>query len=222
MAEDGIESTRGRHGEPLELADDRRPGCTGRSCGRSRRPGRRRGTALQAVVAGGVEEPVGAPLARCWRGRRRRWRGSRARSRPGRRGSCRWTRPGRPAVTTGLSIGGGQLAAGDGRGVLDGVAHGAVHLRGAAQRVGVLHPGERRLAVAADRSASRPARRAGWRPRRPGPGCGRSACRSAANTASVPSSPSTLIAAARSAVVSSGAQVGDARARACRACRRCR
>ena len=41
------------------------------------------------------------------------------------------------------------------------------------------------------------------------PGCGRSACRSAAKTASVPVSPSTLIAAARSAVGDQGAQVGD-------------
>ena len=45
--------------------------------------------------------------------------------------------------------------------------------------------------------------------RAPGPGCGRSACRSAANTRSVPSRPSTLIAAAMSAVVEQRAQVGD-------------
>ena len=46
-------------------------------------------------------------------------------------------------------------------------------------------------------SARRLAAEAAW------PGCGRRACRSAANTASVPSSASTLIAAATSAVVSS-------------------
>jgi hypothetical protein len=91
----------------------------------------------------------------------------------------------------------GELALGD-RGVVDGVAHGAGDLRGAAQRVGVLHP----RAVVARWLATIP-EPASSRRRFAGagglPGCGRSACRSAANTRSVPSSASTLIAAATSA-----------------------
>ena len=80
-----------------------RPACTGRSCGRSRRPGRRRGTA--AGRASGRRRASGRCAARrSRRGRRRRWRGSRARRRRARRGSCRWTPPGRPSVTTGLSM----------------------------------------------------------------------------------------------------------------------
>ena len=82
-------------------------------------------------------------------------------------------------------------------------------LRRAAQRVGVLHARVLGPAVAGDDRAAGAAARAGWRPPRAWPGCGRSACRSAANTRSVPSRPSTLIAAVMSAVASSVAQVGD-------------
>ncbi len=59
-----------------------------------------------------------------------------------------------------------------------------------------VHSGLRWLSMIAEpsRRARRLAALRSW------PGCGRRACRSAANTASVPSSPSTLIAAAMSAV----------------------
>ena len=78
-----------------------------------------------------------------------------------------------------------------------------MHLRRAAQRVGVLHAGALRAAVAGHDRRCRRAAPAGWPPSRPDPGAAAARCRSAANTASVPSSASTLIAAATSAVVSS-------------------
>ena len=97
-----------------------------------------------------------------------------------------------------------ELAAGDGGGVLDGVAGGAVHLRRAAQRVGVLDPVALVGPVRCEATIAEPAISAvrlaadsAW------PGCGRMACSSAAKTRSVPSWPSTLIAAATSAVRSS-------------------
>ena len=91
---------RGGHGEPLELGDDRRPACTGRSCGRSRRRGRRRGTA--AARPSGPRRGSGRCAARrSTPGRRRRSRGSPARSRAGRRGSCRCSRPVRRAARPG-------------------------------------------------------------------------------------------------------------------------
>ena len=100
--------------------------------------------------------------------------------------------------------------------------------------------GRRRRPAARSAASTRPARagppgRGGWR--RSGcpsssarmlraetawPCCGRSCCRSSANTRSVPSRPSTLIAAAMSAATNSVAQVVRAPGSACRASRRCR
>ena len=163
----------------------------------------------QPVVAGLVEQAVGAALADATPRRRRRWRGSRARSRPGRRGSCRCdsTRP--SASTTGLSTAAAQLAAGDRGGVRRGCRgrrRAPAGRSAASRRPG---PGCSRPAVRGHDRRSRPASSrmlaadAAW------PGCGRRACRSAAKTRSVPSSASTLIAAAMSAVSSRRAQVGD-------------
>ncbi len=62
--------------------------------------------------------------------------------------------------------GAGQLAVDDGAGVVEGVAAGADHLGGAAQRVGVLDPGVVD-AGARRRRRSRPGRPACWPPTRP-------------------------------------------------------
>ena len=83
-----------RRGEPLELADDRRPRVLGDHVARSRRRGRRRGTAAARGCA--RRRGSGRCAARTSTPRRRpRWPGSRARSRRARRGSCRWTPRGR-------------------------------------------------------------------------------------------------------------------------------
>ena len=186
-------------GEPLHLRDDRGLGVL-----RDHVPG------VDARVVGEERRHRGcAPCrgtGRCAARRstprpRRRSRGSRARRRPGRRGSCRWTPPGRRRARPGCPPR-GELARRDLGGVLDGVPRGAVHLRRAAQRVGVLHPVAVGPAVAGDHAG------VGEHPGQAGrgvrlPGVRRSACRSAAKTRSVPSWPSTDIAAATSAVRSS-------------------
>ena len=223
IALDGIESTLAGHRQPLELGDDRRLGVLGdhqaavdaRVVGQERR---------QAVVAR-AGRGTGRCAARTWRRRRRRRSpGSRARRRPARRGSCRWTRPGRRRRDQHDRVvdGAGQLAAGDG---------GGVRRRCRARR---------RAPAASSAASRRPAPggsgpRGGWPSRRSRrararrlaadsawPSCGRSACRSAAKTRSVPICASTLIAAAMSAVRSSMPQVGDREHQHRRACRRCR
>ena len=137
----------------------------------------------QPVVAGDVEEAVGAPL-----GDRRHVGDDDGQEvqhvgRPARRGSCRWTRPGRRAVTTGLSMALASSRAGDDARRGRAVSRAAPCTCGrAAQRVGVLHAGALRAAVAGHDRASRPAARACWRRDCACPGCGRSACRSAAKT----------------------------------------
>ena len=88
------------------------------------------------------------------------------------------------------------------------VARGAVHLRRAAQRVGVLHPAVA-VAVAGDDRPSRRAAGVRLRALTAWPTCGRSACRSAAKARSVPSSASTVIAAVTSASRSSAVEVGE-------------
>ena len=73
------------------------------------------------------------------RPRRPRSRGSRRRSRAARRGSCRTTRRGRRAAPSGCRSPTRSSAPATALGVRERVARGAVHLRRAAQRVGVLH-----------------------------------------------------------------------------------
>ena len=85
----------GRHRQPLELADD--PGRRVLGDHVAGVDARRRPPGTAAARCCGPCPGTGRCAARsCRRRRRRRWRGSRGRSRPGRRGSCRWTRPGRP------------------------------------------------------------------------------------------------------------------------------
>ena len=101
------------------------------------------------------------------------------------------------------------------------VAHRAGDLRRAAQRVRVLHARRRRPGA----RRRWPSPRAGascCAPRRACPGCGRSACRSAAKTRSVPSSASTLIAAVDVRDLHAARAGRRARAPASPASRRCR
>ena len=79
------------------------------------------------------------------------------------------TRP--SGSTIGLSIAERSSARGDPLGVRERVARGAVHLRRAAQRVGVLHAGVA-VAVAGDDRRARRAARAGWRRSPPGRAAG--------------------------------------------------
>ena len=152
--------------------------------------------------AGHVEHPVGAPLGD--RGEVGDGDGEEVQhvGRPARRGSCRWTRPGRRACTTGLSIAAASSRAATGSACAS-VSRAAPCTCGAQRSEYAsctrVQSGSRWLAMIAESasSARRLAALRAW------PGCGRSACRSAANTASVPSSASTLIAAATSAVRSS-------------------
>ena len=210
----------GRHRQPLELGDDRGLRCTARSCGRSRRRGRRRGTAAgRAMRAGSSIRSVRRSLIDARSATRSP--GSPARRRRARRGSCRWTRPGRRRATTGLSIGRGELAAATSAACVEGVA-GRAGTCGAQRSEYASCTRVSPCRGATPRSRTRRAARAGSAADAAWPGCGRSACRSAANTRSVPSSASTLIAAAMSAIVEQPAQVVAARAAACRACRRCR
>ena len=96
-----------------------------------------------------VEEAVGAPLAHARHvGHRDREEVEHVADRRAVEVAVRLQPP--SSVTTGLSIALFQLARGDRARVLDGVARGAVHLRGAAQRVGVLHPGEPARPMAGD------------------------------------------------------------------------
>ncbi len=205
--EDGIESTVAGHGQPLELGHDRGLGVLGDHVagvdagvvGEERR---------QAVRAGDGRACGRCGARRSTPRRRPRWRGSRARRRPVRRGSCRSTRPGRRRARPGCRW--------------------PRRARGRRRSRRARRCRARRRAPAASSAAStRPARgcspgRGGWPRSRSSasrrarfgadaawPGCGRSACRSAAKTRSVPSSASTLIAAVRSATRSSMPQVGD-------------
>ena len=156
----------------------------------------------QAVRAGARRAGGRCAARRSRRPRRRRSPGSRRRSATG----APWKLPHdstRPSGSTiGLSIADTQLGRGHPLGVGERVARGAVHLRRAAQRVGVLHARVVRSG-GWPRSASRPAARAGWRRCAAWPGCGRSAIRSSAKARSVPSSASTDIAAVTSATRSS-------------------
>ena len=221
IAEDGIESTRAGTASRLSsetiagrgVLGDHVAGVDAGVVGQERR---------QAVAAGDVEQPVGAPLADARDVGDRDGQEVEHVGRPGRRGSCRCdsTRP--SGSTTGLSIGGGELAVGDRRRRARRCRgrRRAPAARSAASRRPArgCTPGWRWLATIAEpaSSARRFAALAAW------PGCGRRACRSAAKTASVPSSASTLIAAAMSAVRSSSSQVVRRPAPASRACRRCR
>ena len=202
MALLGIESTDAGHGEPLQLADDRGLGVLGDHVagvdagvvGEERR---------QAVRAGLVEHPVGAALGDAGDVGDRDGQEVQHVARRARRGSCRWTRRGRRPGRPGLSTAdiSSRSATSSAWARLSRAA--PCDLRGAAQRVGVLDAVAVRAAVALDdlralqRRATSGPRTSAW------PGCGRSACRSAANTRSVPSSASTLIAAVRSAMSNS-------------------
>ncbi len=139
----------GRGGQPLHLGDDRGlrvlrdhvPGVDAGVGGEERR---------QAVAAGLVEEPVGAALGdRCDVGGDDREEVEHV----GHRGAVE-VAVGLDATVLGkhhrVVDGRGELSRGDQRGVVDGVPGGAVHLRRAAQRVGVLHAVAVRPAVARD------------------------------------------------------------------------
>ena len=151
------------------------PQSTPGSCGEERR---------QAVVAGLVEEAVGTPL------RHRRDVGDDDRQEVEHVGDRRAVE-----VAVGLDAtvlehhrvvdGGRQLARRHQRRVVDGVAGRAVHLRRAAQRVGVLHPVAVGPAVARHDAGVRRAAACRFAAEAAWPGCGRSACRSAAKTRSV-------------------------------------
>ncbi len=157
---DRVDARRDR--EPLHLADHRRPGCTGRSCGRSRRRGRRRGTAAarasgpassnRSVRRSLIEARSAAAIARksSTKATGAPWKLPLDSTRPSgeRPPGCRSpSRSSRSATQ---------------RGVGERVARGAVHLRGAAQRVGVLHLGVVRRGGCA--TIGEPAsRRACWR-----------------------------------------------------------
>ena len=209
-----------RHREPLQLRHDAR--------GRVLRDHEARVDAdlvrqerRQALVAGAVEEAVGAPLARSRRHPPPRSRGSRARRRPARRGSCRSTRRGRRAVSTGLSTALASSRVGDGCRVLDRVAGGAVHLRGAAQRVRVLHAGALGTLVARDDG------RVGEQPPQVRRGCRLPALRAQG----VQVGGEHRVGAEQALDAHRGGDIGGGRAasagrgsrgRACRACRRCR
>ena len=179
-----------------------RPGCTGRSCGRSRRPGRRRGTAAGRCCAD--------------------W----SRNRSVRRSEmlARSARHDRQEVEDVGDRGAVEVAVG-----LDAAVERDDRVVDRRRRARARRPrrrgracrGRRRRPAARSAASTRPApgctprcgatrgsrcprisaRRfaadAAW------PGCGRSACRSSAKTSSVPSSPSTLIAAVTSAAVTS-------------------
>ena len=157
----------------------------------------------QPVAAGLVEEPVGAPLAD---------RGDVGRDDREEVEHVGHRRPVEVAVGLDPALlgqhdrvvdGRGELAAGDGGGVLDGVAGGAVHLR--ASSAGSRRPGRgcSRGRGARPPRRSRAAAASGWPPTAPGRPAGRIACSSGAKTRSVASWPSTDIAAAMSAVRSS-------------------
>ena len=138
---------RRRHGEPLELGDDRRPGCTGRSCGPESTPGSSARNGGRPCRARHVEEPVGAPLG----DRREVGDGDREEVQHVADGAP-WKLPlhsTRPSGrTTGLSMAAASSRAATGSACASVSRTRAVHLRRAAQRVRVLHPGALRVAVA--------------------------------------------------------------------------
>ncbi len=163
----------------------------------------------QTVGAGRVEVPVDPPLGDRRERRRRRWRGSLRRTRVGRRGSCRTTPPARRAERPGCRWrwpAPARSPGGRGRGCREPPR--APGGRSAASRRPA--PGCR-PAGARPRSPSRPGRPACWRPTRAWPGWGRRADSSGRKAWSVPSSPSTDMAAATSAVRSSSSMSAQAR-----------
>ena len=149
---------RRRHGQPLQFGDDARPGCTGRSCGRSRPRPRGPGTAaahgiapessIRSVRRSEMEATSATEMAR---------KSSTAAT------GAPWKLPfdsTRPSgSTTGLSIAEASSRSATSAAWSGGVPGGAVHGRGAAQRVGVLDPGVLRAGVRRD-------------DRRPGQQCG--------------------------------------------------
>ena len=192
---DGVDG--GRRGQAAVLGHHRGLRCSGRSSGRSPPPSGARNGAGRGWVRSSsrsVRRSTMAPTSATAMARKstRRpvvRRGSSRRTPPGRpAGSwgCRWPTPARnrPPGRRGRRC----------RGPL-------VHLRGATQRVGVLHPGSpsRWLATIAEpaRSRRRLAALAAW------PGWGRRAWRSAAKARSVPSRASTDMAPVMSAACSS-------------------
>ena len=131
---------RRRNGQPLQFARRSRPGCTGRSCARSRR--RPRGPGTAAGHASGCASSI--------RSVRRSAMPATSATEMARKSSTAatgapWKLPldsTRPSgSTTGLSMELASSRSAIERGVLDGVPGGAVHRGRAAQRVGVLHPG---------------------------------------------------------------------------------
>ena len=185
----------------------------------ARRPAARNGGRPVRAASRRAAGRCGARRSR--RPRRPRSRGSRRRTPSG----APWKLPHdstRPSGSTiGLSIAERELGRRHPLGVRERVARGAVHLRRAAQRVGVLHA-RVAVAVAGDDRRAGEQRGAGSRRSPPGRAAGAARCRSAANARSVPSSASTDIAAVMSATPQQRVEVVRARAPACRGCRRCR
>ena len=83
----------------------------------------------QALRAGRVQHPVGAPLGDAGDVGDRDGQEVQHARRPGHRGSCRWIPPGRPAARPGLSMALASSRPAIMRGVAGGVAGGAVHRR---------------------------------------------------------------------------------------------
>ena len=145
-----------RHRQAAVLGDHRRLRVLREHQPRVRRPASARGTAAaRASASRRAGGRCGARPSR--RRRRRRSRGSRRRSRAARRGSCRTTRRGRRGAPSGCRSPRRARSRRPPSAYVERVARGAVDLRRAAERVGVLH------ARVADRGGS---------PRSPSPRAG--------------------------------------------------